>query len=259
MVRIVSLLPSTTEILFALGAGDEVVGVTFECNFPPQARSRRIVSTSTLGEGLSPRQIDAEVRARLASGEDLYHLDEGALRDLAPDLVLTQDLICAVSARSTSPPSKPLLHTWAATERALTVDPATLAEVFDSIVAIGVAIGRSESAGLLVANLRARPDRDQLSALADEPRSWVAVLEWTDPLFSAGHSVPDMVKAAGATSVVGAAGRRSEQISPDTLRRLRSRRSRGCTLRLRPGRGGQSGHATRQPRHPALHRPDIGR
>ena len=157
MVRIVSLLPSTTEILFALGAGDEVVGVTFECNFPPQARSRRIVSTSTLGEGLSPRQIDAEVRARLASGEDLYHLDEGALRDLAPDLVLTQDL-CAVCAVDITTVEAALAH-LGCHGNALTVDPATLAEVFDSIVAIGVAIGRSESAGLLVANLRARLDQ----------------------------------------------------------------------------------------------------
>ena len=83
-MRIVSLLPSTTEILFAIGAGGEVVGVTFECNFPPAARSRRIVSTSSLPAGLSPRQIDDEVRARLAAGEDLYHLDEGALRTGAP-------------------------------------------------------------------------------------------------------------------------------------------------------------------------------
>src|ERR1700723_2304537 len=93
-MRIVSLLPSTTEILFSLGAGDEVVGVTFECDFPPQARSRRVVSTSLLTEGLTPGQIDAEVRARMAAGEDLYRLDEGALRDLDPDLVVTQDL-CA--------------------------------------------------------------------------------------------------------------------------------------------------------------------
>ena len=98
-MRIVSLLPSTTEILFAVGAGDDVVGVTFECDFPPQARSRRIVSTSALPNHLQPAEIDAEVRARMAAGEDLYHLDEDALRDLAPDLVITQDL-CAPSITS---------------------------------------------------------------------------------------------------------------------------------------------------------------
>src|SRR3954447_18459074 len=100
-MRIVSLLPSTTEILFAVGAGDDVVGVTFECDFPPEAPTRRIVSTSTLPAGLSPADIDAEVKARMAAGEDLYRLDEGALRGLAPDVVVTQDL-CAVCAVAVS-------------------------------------------------------------------------------------------------------------------------------------------------------------
>ena len=97
LVRIVSLLPSATEILFDLGAGDDVVGVTFECDHPVEARSRRIVSTSALPEGLPPAEIDAAVSARLAAGEDLYHLDGGALADLDADLVVTQDL-CAVCA-----------------------------------------------------------------------------------------------------------------------------------------------------------------
>ncbi len=96
-MRIVSLLPSATEILFALGAGDHVVGVTFECDHPPEARSRRIVSTSALPEGLTPREIDDLVAARMAAGEDLYKLDASALSDLDADLVVTQDL-CAVCA-----------------------------------------------------------------------------------------------------------------------------------------------------------------
>jgi iron complex transport system substrate-binding protein len=96
-MRIVSLLPSTTEILFAIGAGDEVVGVTFECDFPVEARERRIVSTSALPEGLDAAAIDAHVSAALRAGEDLYHLDEGALAGLDADLVVTQDL-CAVCA-----------------------------------------------------------------------------------------------------------------------------------------------------------------
>src|SRR3712207_3688549 len=96
-MRVVSLLPSATEILFALGAGDSVVGVTFECDHPPEARDRRIVCNTTLPENLTPAQIDAWVSARVAAGEDLYRLDEGALQELAPDLVVTQDL-CAVCA-----------------------------------------------------------------------------------------------------------------------------------------------------------------
>ena len=96
-MRIVSLLPSATEILFAVGAGDHVAGVTFECDFPSEARHCRIVSTTSLPSGLTPAQIDAEVRARMAAGEDLYTLDADALRAIDPDLVLTQDL-CAVCA-----------------------------------------------------------------------------------------------------------------------------------------------------------------
>src|SRR5689334_20868937 len=96
-MRIVSLLPSTTEILFALGAGDDVVGVTFECDTPVEARTRTIVSTSAIPSGLSPADIDAYVARATAEGDDLYHLDAGALSALDADLVVTQDL-CAVCA-----------------------------------------------------------------------------------------------------------------------------------------------------------------
>lgn len=142
-MRIVSLLPSTTEILFAVGAGDDVVGVTFECDFPPQARSRRIVSTSALPNHLQPAEIDAEVRARMAAGEDLYHLDEDALRDLAPDLVITQDL-CAVCAVDVATVDAALDH-LGCDGKVLTVDPATLDDVLDSITGIGRRRPRSQS------------------------------------------------------------------------------------------------------------------
>src|SRR5689334_2161942 len=101
-MRVVSLLPSTTEILFAIGAGDDVVGVTFECDFPSEARTRRIVSNTTLPHGLSPSEIDTIVKTRMAAGEDLYSLDEGALSELDADLVVTQDLcaVCAVDVKN---------------------------------------------------------------------------------------------------------------------------------------------------------------
>ena len=213
-MRIVSLLPSTTEILFAIGAGGEVVGVTFECNFPPEARSRRIVSTSSLPAGLSPRQIDDEVRARLAAGEDLYHLDEGALRDLAPDLVVTQDL-CAVCAVDVDTVDAALEH-LGCDGKVLTVDPATLAEVLESMVVIGAATGRGDSAARVVADLRSRLSAVE-GAVRGRRRPKVAVVEWTDPLFSAGHWVPDMVEAAGGISVLGVSGQRSETIRPERL------------------------------------------
>ncbi len=100
-MRVVSLLPSATEIVFALGRGDDLVGVTFECDFPDAARLRRIVSNTALPPGLTPAQIDDEVRARIAAGTDLYTLDDGALRDLDADLIVTQDLcaVCAVDVK----------------------------------------------------------------------------------------------------------------------------------------------------------------
>lgn len=209
MVRIVSLLPSATEILFAVGAGDEVEGVTFECDFPPEARTRRIVSFTTLPEGLTPAQIDAEVRARVEAGEDLYRLDEGALRDVDPDLLVTQDL-CAVCAVAVASVDDALAHLGCRAE-VLTVDPMTLDEVLASIVTVGRATGREAAAAGLVTALRQRLDR-VAATVTGRARPRMAVLEWTDPLFSAGHWVPDMVAAAGATSVLGTAGERSKTL-----------------------------------------------
>ena len=134
-VRIVSLLPSTTEILFALGAGDQIVGVTFECDYPPEARQRRIVSTSTLPPGLPPAEVDRLVTERMRAGEDLYHLDRGALSGLEPDLVVTQDL-CAVCAVDVSEVSDALAYLGCRAE-VLTIDPHRLAEVLESITTLG--------------------------------------------------------------------------------------------------------------------------
>lgn len=215
-MRIVSLLPSTTEILFAVGAGQDVVGVTFECDFPPEARSRRIVSTSTLTAGLTPQQIDAEVRARLAAGEDLYRLDEGALHDLDPDLVVTQDL-CAVCAVDVGNVDAALEHLGCQAQ-VLTVDPGTLEEVLASIVTIGGRTGQAAAAERLVEALRARLDR-VAAAVSGGSRPRVAVLEWTDPPFAAGHWVPDMVRAAGGTPALGRPGQRSQAASWDEVAR----------------------------------------
>jgi iron complex transport system substrate-binding protein len=208
-VRIVSLLPSATEILFAVGAGDSVVGVTFECDFPPEARERRIVSNTSLTPGLTPAEIDEEVRRRLAEGLDLYTLDEGALRDIDPDLVVTQDL-CAVCAVDITEVDAALEH-LGCHATVVTLDPMTLTEVLESVTTIGRATGSDDRATEVVRALQLRLDR--LSALVagrDRPR--MAVLEWTDPPFSSGHWVPDMVTAAGAQPVLGSSGERSRQI-----------------------------------------------
>lgn len=210
-----SLLPSTTEILFGVGAGDDVVGVTFECDYPPAARSRRIVSTSTLPPGLSPQQIDDQVRARLAAGEDLYRLDAGALRELDPDLILTQDL-CAVCAVDVSAVDDALSYLGCSAQ-VLTVDPGSLKEVLDSVRTVGAATGRAEAAERLVGVLRTRLAA-VAAAVAGRERPRVAVLEWTDPPYTAGHWLPDMVTAAGGVPALGTPGGRSQATSWQAFR-----------------------------------------
>ena len=209
-VRIVSLLPSATEILFDLGAGDDVVGVTFECDHPPEARERRIVSTSALPEGLPPAEIDAAVRARLAAGDDLYHLDAGALTDLDADLVVTQDL-CAVCAVDVSVVDDALAYLGCRAE-VLTLDPQDLDEVLDSIGTLGKATGREATAAAIVADLRRRLDVVR-AAVVGRPAVPVMVLEWTDPPFTPGHWVPDMVTLAGGEPLLGSPGGRSVRTS----------------------------------------------
>jgi iron complex transport system substrate-binding protein len=205
-VRIVSLLPSATEILFALGVGDDVVGVTFECDEPTAARTRTIVSTSALPEGLSAAGIDAAVAARLAAGEDLYHLDADALAGLDADLVVTQDL-CAVCAVDVSVVDDALAYLGCRAE-VLTLDPQTLDEVLGSVLRVGAATGHQGSAAGLVEVLHRRLAAVR-AAVAGRTAVPVMVLEWTDPPFTPGHWVPDMVEAAGGRAVLGAPGAQS--------------------------------------------------
>jgi iron complex transport system substrate-binding protein len=209
-VRIVSLLPSATEIVFALGRGDDLVGVTFECDHPPAARDRRIVSTSALPEGLTPSEIDAEVAARMAQGEDLYRLDEGALAELDPDVILTQDL-CAVCAIAVDDVAAALAH-LGCRGQVVTLDPSTLDDVLGSIGTVGAALDAAAEAASVVTGLRERlADLDRRVAGAPAPP--VMVLEWTDPAFSAGHWVPDLVAAAGGSPVLADPGADSRRRS----------------------------------------------
>lgn len=211
---IVSLLPSTTEILFAIGAGDDVVGVTFECDYPEEATTRAIVSLSTMTAGLSPSEIDAEVKAKMAAGEDLYRLDENALAEIDPDVVVTQDL-CAVCAVAVDNVDAALDHLGCRAQ-VVTIDPMSLDDVLASITTLGEVTGKADRAHRLVTDLRGRLDA-VAAAVAGRSRPRVAVVEWTDPLFCAGHWVPDLVEAAGASSVLGVPGGRSHQIEPSAL------------------------------------------
>jgi len=213
-VRIVSLLPATSEILFAIGAGEDVVGVTFECDHPAEARNRRIVSTSAMPEGLTPREIDDFVAAAMRRGEDLYRLDEGALAGLDPDLVVTQDL-CAVCAVDVSEVDDALAH-LGCTAAVLTVDPHTLDEVLESVVALGRVTGREDTAVRLVAGLRARVEA-VVRRVSDRPRPRVMLLEWTDPPFAPGHWIPEMIELAGGVALLGRAGEKSRRVGWDDV------------------------------------------
>ncbi|HEX6486980.1 MAG TPA: ABC transporter substrate-binding protein [Nocardioidaceae bacterium] len=214
-MRIVSLLPSTTEILFDIGAGDDVVGVTFECDHPAEARTRRIVSTSAMPEGLAPSEIDAFVARAMRAGEDLYHLDEGALSGLDADLVVTQDL-CAVCAVDVSVVDDALAH-LGCTAQVLTIDPHTLDEVLGSVTTLGEATGQESEAEALVGSLRARLD-EVVRRSAGRRRPRTLVLEWTDPPFAPGHWVPEMVSLAGGTCVLGEPGEKSYRVDWDQVR-----------------------------------------
>jgi iron complex transport system substrate-binding protein len=213
-VRIVSLLPSTTEILFAIGAGDDVVGVTFECDFPAEARTRTIVSTSAMPEGLAPAAIDDFVVAAMARGDDLYHLDEGALAGLDADLVVTQDL-CAVCAVDVSVVDDALAH-LGCTADVLTIDPHTLDEVLDSILTLGRATGHEAGAERLVADQRTRLDVVR-RAHGGGARPRVMFLEWTDPPFAPGHWIPEMVEAAGGEPVLATPGQKSRRVTWEAI------------------------------------------
>ena len=214
-MRVVSLLPSTTEILFAIGAGDQVVGVTFECDTPVEARERTIVSTTAIPEGLSPRDIDAFVSRAMAAGEDLYHLDAGALGALGADLVVTQDL-CAVCAVDVSVVDDALAFLGCRAD-VLTIDPHSLDEVLESVLTLGTATGCGDTAAQLVAGLRQRLYAVE-QAVRDAARPRTLVLEWTDPAFAPGHWVPEMVTLAGGFNTLGDAGEKSVRVTWDAVR-----------------------------------------
>jgi iron complex transport system substrate-binding protein len=209
-VRLVSLLPSATEIVYALGLGDDLVGVTFECDEPPAARTEKTVVVGGRDtSGMTPAQIDGYVRAQLAAGQDLYTLHARALAGLEPDLILTQDL-CRVCALPSGHVEEALDYLGCHAD-VLSLDPHSLAEVLDTIAAVGQRAGVPGRAGELTGRLR-----DRLAAVARQvagrPRPRVAVVEWVDPPFTAGHWVPDLVTAAGGEPVAASlAGRRSAE------------------------------------------------
>jgi iron complex transport system substrate-binding protein len=209
-MRIASLLPSATEIVYALGLEDDLVGVTFECDYPDEAKAKPVVSDTSLPSGLSPREIDRIVNERAEAHASLYTLDEDALRALDPELVLTQDL-CAVCAIDVSEVSDALTHLGCRGD-VLTLDPKRLDEVLHSIARVGTATDTTARAQRVVDALGARL-RAVADAVRETPRPRTFVLEWTDPPFNAGHWIPDMVVAAGGEPVLAHPGEYSTPLT----------------------------------------------
>ena len=219
-MRIVSLLPSTTEIVFDLGLADQLLGVTFECNFPPEARQgREIVVGGMDTKHLTPLEIDELVRARLAAGDELYSLDDAALARCNPDLILSQDLcrVCAVPSGEVDL-AVARLNCHATV---LQIDPHSLVEVIDSVQTVADAAGVTERGHALVRSLHQRLTtlRERTdSHLAGSDRPTVFVLEWVDPPFVGGHWVPDLVVAAGGQPVLALPGERSVPSTWEAIR-----------------------------------------
>ena len=215
--RIVSFLPSATEMAFALGLGDQVFGVSHECDYPPEARTKPVAVRNALPvECMSQAEIDVAVSARLRGGQSLYVIDEAAVRVAAPDLVLTQNLceVCAPAGNEVAElfrllPNQPEI---------LWLTPKSIEQVFENIRDLGRAADRQVEAAALIANGRERLARVRrlASGAADRPR--VFCMEWMDPVYCCGHWVPEMVDLAGGVDALGRLGTDSVRIAWDDVR-----------------------------------------
>ena len=212
-MRIASLLPSATEIVFAVGAGDEVVGVSHECDYPAGARGLPVLTASAVEtRGLPQSEIDSAISGLLAAGGSTYTIDVPRLRDLQPDLVITQALcdVCAVSEGQVHR----VVHEEQLGARVLTLTPLDLEGVARSVEEVGEATGRPSEGARVAAELRER-----LAAPAPLPasRPRVLALEWLDPPFTGGHWVPEQIARAGGEDVLGQPGQKSERVTWDAI------------------------------------------
>jgi iron complex transport system substrate-binding protein len=207
-VRIVSLVPHATELLFALGLGDDVVGVTHECDYPEAAQDLPQVTRDVLPPGLSPGEIDAAVRDRTAAGDSIYELDEELVGELEPDLIVTQALchVCAVSVDEV----QALAQSLPGPPRVIALDPTTYGETVGDVRTIAQATDAKDAALDLIARTARRADVVRL-AVRGAPRPRVAALEWMDPVFVAGHWTPQLIEMAGGDDILGFAGEPSRQ------------------------------------------------
>jgi iron complex transport system substrate-binding protein len=209
-MRILSLLPSATEIVYALGLEDDLVGVTHECDWPPAARAKRPVSFSALPPAAEPAEVDRLVSASINGGEPIYRLDNEAVRELRPDLVLTQDLcaVCAVPSGHVND----ALELLGCRAEVLSMDPSSLSEVLDCVLNVGAVTGTENTATSLVDGLRHRLEV-VADSVAGAPRPRTFALEWSDPPFNGGHWVPEMIERAGGKAVLASRGTPSVRVT----------------------------------------------
>jgi iron complex transport system substrate-binding protein len=217
-MRIVSLVPAATELLFSLDLGDEVVGVTHECDYPPQVRDLPKVTRAVLPPDLSPAEIDAAVKERTLAGESIYELDAEALSDLEPELIVTQGLchVCAVSADEV----REIAEELDTQPMVISLDPHTIGEVLGDARTIAQATDRKDEAVELIREAAGRIDRVRI-ATRDVRRPRVVALEWLDPPFAAGHWTPQLISYAGGEDMLGFAGESSEEQSWETIAAVR--------------------------------------
>jgi len=216
--RIVSFLPAATEMVCALGLADQLAGISHECDSPPEVRSRPVVVRPALQlEGLTQREIDEGVTARLRDGLSLYEVDETLLRELQPDLILTQDLcqICAPSGNEITRALKSLRKE----PRVIYLTPRSLDGIFGNLLEVGRATDHAATADTLVTAMRARLDRVAETARRAATRPRVFCMEWLDPVYCSGHWVPEMVALAGGEDALGRKGTDSVRIPWDDVRR----------------------------------------
>jgi iron complex transport system substrate-binding protein len=216
-MRIASLVPSATEMLFALGLGESVVGVTHECDYPAAATALPQLTGTVLPAGLSAGEIDTAVKEVIGEGRALYTLDEEKLAELEPDLIVTQAVceVCAVSYDDVVEVAGRL----ASRPRVLQQDPSTLAEVLENVTWLGEEAGIADRAAEVRHGLEERLEAVR-AAVAEESRPRVLALEWLDPPFLGGHWIPEMIEIAGGESIAGSPGQKSPQVEWEDLRGL---------------------------------------
>lgn len=215
-MKAVSLLPSATEIVFALGAQDLLCGVSCDCDYPAEALQKPVVSSTALpiDQMSTPRGIDQLVREQLEQSASIYSLNTSLIRELRPDLILAQDLcrVCAVPSGDV----EEALDVIGCRADVISLDPHTIDEVIDGVQRVGDAIGKSSQAEILANNLRTRVEAVRRVTKGLRPRR-VFALEWPDPPFNGGHWVPEMVEVAGGRDVLGAAGVPSREVPWDEI------------------------------------------